>query len=104
MWLIIGRISEARNTDRNSYRGAWERCPKPGSGTRGLVHRGARGAKFWLSIVNELKNRGQQDILVAAVGGLSGFPDAIGTVYLATDVHLCFENVVRSSLRFVPYK
>ncbi len=62
------------------------------------------GAKFWLSIMSELKNRGLRDILIAAVDGLSGFPDAIHTVYPATDVQLCIVHVVRSSLKFVSYK
>lgn len=64
----------------------------------------SEGAKFWLSIMSELKNRGLQDILIAAVDGLTGFPDAIRTVYPATDVQLCIVHVVRSSLRFVSYK
>ncbi len=64
----------------------------------------SEGAKFWLSIMTELKNRGVEDILIAAVDGLTGFPEAIRTVYPATDVQLCIVHVVRSSLRFVPYK
>ncbi len=62
------------------------------------------GAKFWLSIMSELKNRGLKDILIAAVDGLTGFPDAIHTVYPDTDVQLCIVHVVRSSLKFVSYK
>ena len=64
----------------------------------------SEGAKFWLRIISELKNRGVQDILIAAVDGLSGFPDAIRAVYPGTEVQLCLVHVVRSSLRFVPYK
>jgi putative transposase len=64
----------------------------------------SEGAKFWVGIISELKNRGVQDILIAAVDGLSGFPDAIRAVYPATEVQLCLVHVVRSSLRFVPYK
>jgi putative transposase len=64
----------------------------------------SEGAKFWLGIISELKNRGVQDILIAAVDGLSGFPDAIRAVYPGTEVQLCLVHVVRSSLRFVPYK
>lgn len=62
------------------------------------------GAKYWLAIMTELKNRGVQDILIAAVDGLSGFGDAIRTVFPRTEVQLCIVHVVRSSLRFVPYK
>ena len=62
------------------------------------------GAKYWLAIMTELKNRGVQDFLIAAVDGLTGFGDAIRTVFPQTEVQLCIVHVVRSSLRFVPYK
>jgi len=64
----------------------------------------AEGAKFWLQLMTELKNRGVQDILIAAVDGLTGFPDAISAVFPQTEVQLCIVHVVRSSLKFVPYK
>lgn len=62
------------------------------------------GAKYWLAVMTELKNRGVQDILIAAVDGLTGFGEAIRTVFPKTEVQLCIVHVVRSSLRFVPYK
>lgn len=62
------------------------------------------GAKFWLSVMTELKNRGVQDILVACVDGLKGFPEAIASVYPHTDIQLCIVHVVRNSLRFVSWK
>ncbi|WP_228131719.1 IS256 family transposase, partial [Acinetobacter sp. 1566109] len=62
------------------------------------------GSKFWLSVMTELKNRGVQDILVACVDGLKGFPDAIASVYPHTDIQLCIVHVVRNSLRFVSWK
>lgn len=62
------------------------------------------GAKFWLSVMTELKNRGVQDILVTCVDGLKGFPDAIASVYPHTDIQLCIVHVVRNSLRFVSWK
>lgn len=62
------------------------------------------GAKFWLSVMTELKNRGVQDILVACIDGLKGFPDAIASVYPHTDIQLCIVHVVRNSLRFVSWK
>ena len=62
------------------------------------------GAKFWMSIMNELKNRGVEDILLAAVDGLTGFPEAIAAVFPETDVQLCMVHMVRNSVRFVPYK
>jgi transposase-like protein len=57
-----------------------------------------------MGIMNELKNRGVKDILLAAVDGLTGFPDAIAAVFPRTEVQLCMVHMVRSSVRFVPYK
>jgi len=62
------------------------------------------GAKFWLSVLTELKNRGLQDILIAAIDGLRGFPEAIETVYPKTQIQLCIVHMVRNSLRYVPWK
>ena len=62
------------------------------------------GAKFWLQVVTELKNRGVQDIFIACVDGLKGFPDAIETVYPKAAVQLCIVHMVRNSLHFVPWK
>jgi len=62
------------------------------------------GAKFWLSVVNELKNRGVQDILIACVDGLKGFPDAINTVFPHTQIQLCIVHMIRNSLNYVPWK
>jgi len=64
----------------------------------------AEGAKFWLSVLTELKNRGVQDILIAAVDGLKGFPDAIEAVFPKTQVQLCIVHLIRSSLRYVSWK
>jgi putative transposase len=62
------------------------------------------GAKFWLKILDELKTRGVEDIFVACVDGLKGFPEAIETVFPKTDIQLCIVHMVRNSLRFVPWK
>ena len=62
------------------------------------------GAKFWLSVMNELKNRGLDDIFIACVDGLKGFPDAIEAVYPNTQVQLCIVHQIRNSLRFVSWK
>ncbi|MGG7984173.1 IS256 family transposase [Klebsiella aerogenes] len=62
------------------------------------------GAKFWLSVLTELKNRGLNDILIACVDGLKGFPDAINTVYPEARIQLCIVHMVRNSLRFVSWK
>jgi putative transposase len=62
------------------------------------------GAKFWLSVLTDLKNRGLQDIFIATVDGLKGFPDAIETVYPQTQVQLCIVHMIRNSLKYVSWK
>ena len=62
------------------------------------------GAKFWLSVLTDLKNRGLQDIFIATVDGLKGFPDAIETVYPKTKVQLCIVHMIRNSLKYVSWK
>lgn len=62
------------------------------------------GAKFWLSVLTELKSRGLQDILIACVDGLKGFPDAINSVYPQTHIQLCIIHRVRNSLKYVAWK
>jgi putative transposase len=62
------------------------------------------GAKFWLQVVTELKNRGVNDIFIACVDGLKGFPEAIETVFPKTEVQLCIVHLVRYSLNFVGWK
>ena len=59
------------------------------------------GAKFWLSCLTDMKNRGLQDIFVACVDGLSGFPEAIRAAYPKTSVQLCIVHLVRAALRYV---
>lgn len=62
------------------------------------------GAKFWLSVLTELQHRGVEDILIACVDGLKGFPDAINTVYPNTHIQLCIVHMVRNSLKYVSWK
>jgi putative transposase len=62
------------------------------------------GAKFWLQVVTELKNRGVADIFIACVDGLKGFPEAIETVYPQAAVQLCVVHMVRHSLNYVSWK
>ena len=62
------------------------------------------GAKFWLQVVTELKNRGVQDIFIACVDGLKGVPEAIESVYPQTAVQLCLVHMVRHSLNYVSWK
>ncbi|CAH5256099.1 putative transposase within prophage [Klebsiella oxytoca] len=62
------------------------------------------GAKFWLSMLTELKNHGLQDILIACEDGLKGFPDAINSVYPQAHIQLCIIHMVRNSLKYVSWK
>ena len=62
------------------------------------------GAKFWLQVLTELKNRGVKDIFIACVDGLKGFPEAIEALYPKTEVQLCIVHLVRGSLNYVPWK
>ena len=61
-------------------------------------------AKFWLSVMNGLKNRGLQDILIACVDGLTGFPAAIEAVYPKTEIQQCIIHQIRNTTKFVSYK
>jgi putative transposase len=61
-------------------------------------------AKFWLNVLNELKNRGVEDILIACKDGLTGFSDAINAVFPQTELQLCVIHQIRNSLKYVPYK
>lgn len=62
------------------------------------------GAKFWLQVVTELRNRGVQDIFIACVDGLKGFPEAIEAVFPKAAVQLCIVHMVRHSLNYVSWK
>src|SRR3954452_24093802 len=70
----------------------------------GIWFQRTEGAKFWLHVLTDLRQRGVADVLVACVDGLTGFPDAIEAVFPQTWVQTCLVHLVRSSLRFVPYK
>ena len=62
------------------------------------------GAKFWLNIITELRNRGLKDIFIACVDGLKGFPEAISAVYPNTEVQVCIVHMLRNSMRYVSWK
>lgn len=70
----------------------------------GLWMSESEGAKFWLSVFNDLKNRGVQDCFVACVDGLKGLPEAIETVFPMTQVQLCIVHKLRNSLKYVTWK
>ena len=62
----------------------------------------SEGAKFWMQVLNDLKQRGVQDILICCVDGLKGFPEAIEAIYPRTTVQTCIVHLIRQSLRYVP--
>lgn len=70
----------------------------------GLWTSATEGAKLWLQILTEIRNRGVNDILIACVDGLKGFPEAIEAVYPQTEVQLCIVHMVRNSLNYVNWK
>ena len=70
----------------------------------GLWIEQTEGAKFWLRVMTELKNRGVEDVLIAVVDGLKGFPDAITAVFPQAQVQTCIVHLIRNSLDFVSYK
>jgi transposase-like protein len=70
----------------------------------GLYLSESEGATFWLSVLTELQNRGIKDILIASVDGLTGFPEAINTIFPKTEVQLCIVHQIRNSLRYVGSK
>jgi len=70
----------------------------------GLWIADTEGAKFWLGIVTELKNRGVDDILIACIDGLKGFPDAINSVFPHTRIQLCIVHMIRNSTKYASWK
>ena len=70
----------------------------------GLWWQDTEGAKFWLAVLNDLHQRGVQDILICCVDGLNGFPEAIEAVYPQAWVQTCIVHLIRSSMRYVNYR
>jgi putative transposase len=68
----------------------------------GMWFQETEGAKFWMQVLNDLKTRGIQDILICCVDGLAGFPEAIEAIFPQTTVQTCLVHLIRSSLRYVP--
>ena len=62
------------------------------------------GAKFWMSVLTDIKNRGVEDILIACMDGLTGFPDAVKAVFPDTHIQHCIVHMIRNSTKFVSYK
>src|ERR1700694_1563486 len=70
----------------------------------GLWTSGNEGAKFWLGVLTELKNRGVRDVLIVCIDGLKGFPQAIESVFPEARIQLCIVHLVRASLNYVNWK
>src|SRR5215831_314321 len=70
----------------------------------GLWTAETEGPKFWLTVVTELRNRGVQDVFIACVDGLKGFPEAIEAVFPKTQIQLCIVHLIRNSLKYVSHK
>jgi hypothetical protein len=68
----------------------------------GMWFQETEGAKFWMQVLNDLRQRGVRDILIACVEGLTGFPEAIEAIFPATTVQTCIVHLIRSSLKYVP--
>ncbi|NAW50922.1 IS256 family transposase, partial [Elizabethkingia argentiflava] len=68
----------------------------------GLYSSENEGAKFWLGVLTDLKKRGVEDIMIACIDGLKGFPEAVEAVFPKTRVQLCVVHQIRSSMRYVP--
>jgi transposase-like protein len=62
------------------------------------------GAKFWISVCNDLKNRGVKDILIACMAGLKGLPDAVKVVFLSVSIQSCIIHQVRNSIKYIASK
>ncbi len=65
---------------------------------------GGEGAKFWLSVLTELKNRGLEDVIFVCCDGLKGLPDAIGTTWPNANIQTCVVHLIRASLRYCSYR
>jgi putative transposase len=70
----------------------------------GLWIERSEGATFWLGVLNDLKNRGLDDVFIFCVDGLKGFPEAIEAVFPQSQVQLCIVHLIRNSLNYVPWK
>jgi putative transposase len=68
----------------------------------GMWFQDTEGAKFWMQVLSDLKQRGVRDILICCVDGLKGFPEAIEAIFPDTEVQTCIVHLIRTSLRYVP--
>jgi transposase-like protein len=70
----------------------------------GLYLSESEGANFWLGVLTDLRNRGVDDILIASIDGLRGFPEAIKAIFPQTEIQLCVVHQIRNSLKYVASK
>src|SRR5581483_7387484 len=68
----------------------------------GMWFQESEGAKFWMQVLNDLRQRGVRDVLICCVDGLTGFPEAIEAIFPQTTVQTCIVHLIRSSLRYIP--
>ena len=98
------RDAESRQVKNKAVYVALGVTPEGEREVLGLWIAANEGAKFWLSVMNNLRNRGVEDILIAVVDGLKGFPDAINAAFPDTTVQTCIVHLVRHSLNFCGWK
>jgi transposase-like protein len=98
------RDAESRQVKNKAVYVALGVTPEGEREVLGLWIANNEGAKFWLSVMNNLRNRGVEDILIAVVDGLKGFPDAINAAFPDTTVQTCIVHLVRHSLNFCGWK
>ena len=98
------RDAESRQVKNKAVYVALGVTPEGGREVLGLWIANNEGAKFWLSVMNNLRNRGVEDILIAVVDGLKGFPDAINAAFPETTVQTCIVHLMRHSLNFCGWK
>ena len=98
------RDAESRQVKNKAVYVALGVTPEGEREVLGLWIANNEGAKFWLSVMNNLRNRGLEDILIAVVDGLKGFPEAINAAYPDTTVQTCIVHLVRHSLNFCVWK
>lgn len=92
-------IEKALQAEMAHHLGYMKHDPKDKKELLGLWIEKNEGAKFWLGVITELKNRGVQNIFIACVDGLKGFPEAINTAFPKTEVQLCIVHMVRNGTR-----
>ena len=98
------RDAESRQVKNKAVYVALGVTPEGEREVLGLWIANTEGAKFWLSVMNTLRNRGVEDILIAVVDGLKGFPDALNAAFPETTVQTCIVHLVRQSLTFCGWK